>query len=192
MFILLSISKEQTAVVVNYGGPNDFECGAPGLNLGHRMMTSSNGNIFRVTGPLCGNPPVTCGFPSQRPVSRSFYIFIDLCLNKRLSKQSIRMWFEMPSCPLWRDCNECPRTSRFWAVSRLDVHNKFRDGYIMVTFSLNVRPIGWNRSKFAGEISRAFATFPELWINHFFMTCLLSRSHHIPVFAWGLYLPREY
>ena len=29
-------------------------------------MTSSNGNIFRVTGPLCGE------FPSQRPVTRGF------------------------------------------------------------------------------------------------------------------------
>ena len=29
------------------------------------MMTSSNGNIFRVAGPLCGNSPVTGEFPSQ-------------------------------------------------------------------------------------------------------------------------------
>ena len=38
--------------------------------------------------PLCeGNPPVTGGFPSQRPVTRSFDVFFDLHLNKRLSKQ---------------------------------------------------------------------------------------------------------
>ena len=49
------------------------------------MMTSSNGNIFCVTGPLW---PVTGGFPSQRPVTWSFGVFFDLCLNKRLSKQS--------------------------------------------------------------------------------------------------------
>ena len=41
------------------------------------MMTSSNGNIFRVTGP--GE------FPTQRPVTRSFDVFFDLRLNKRLS-----------------------------------------------------------------------------------------------------------
>ena len=34
------------------------------------MMTSSNGNIFHVTGPLCGE--FTGEFPSQRPVTRSF------------------------------------------------------------------------------------------------------------------------
>ena len=47
------------------------------------MMTSSNGNIFRVTGPLCGKTPVTGDFPSQRPVTRSFDVFFDLRLNKR-------------------------------------------------------------------------------------------------------------
>ena len=52
------------------------------------MMTSSNGTIFRVTGPLWGESPVTGGFPPRRPVTRSFGVFFDLHLNKRLSKQS--------------------------------------------------------------------------------------------------------
>ena len=35
---------------------------------------------------LCeGDPPITGGFPSQRPVTRSFDVFFDLRLNKRLS-----------------------------------------------------------------------------------------------------------
>ena len=38
---------------------------------------------------LCvGNSPVTSEFPSQRPVTRSFDVFFDLCLNELLSKQS--------------------------------------------------------------------------------------------------------
>ena len=44
-------------------------------------------------------------WPSQRPVTRSFDVFIDLLLNKRFSKQSIRRWFETPSRSLWRLCN---------------------------------------------------------------------------------------
>ena len=37
---------------------------------------------------LCtGNSPVPGEFPSQRPVTRSFDVFFDLCSNKRLSKQ---------------------------------------------------------------------------------------------------------
>ena len=57
-------------------------------------MTSSNGSIFRITGP------------SQRPVTRSFDIFFDLRLNKRLSKQSWGLWFETPARSLWRHCND--------------------------------------------------------------------------------------
>ena len=51
------------------------------------MMTSSNGNIFRVTGRLCGEFAGPGEFPTQRPVTRSFDVFFDLRLNKRLSKQ---------------------------------------------------------------------------------------------------------
>ena len=69
------------------------------------MLTSSNGNIFRVTGLLCGNSPVTGEFPSQRPVTRSFVVFFDLHLNERLGKQSRGWWFGTPSRPLWRHSN---------------------------------------------------------------------------------------
>ena len=49
------------------------------------MMTISNGNIFRVTDFCAGNSPVTDEFPAQRLVVRSFDVFFDLRLNKRLS-----------------------------------------------------------------------------------------------------------
>ena len=52
-----------------------------------------------------GNSPVPGEFTAQRPVTRSFYVFFDLRLNKRLSKQSWGWWFETLSCPLWRHCN---------------------------------------------------------------------------------------
>ena len=35
-----------------------------------------------------GNSPVPGEFPAQRPVPRTFDVFFDLRLNKRLSKQS--------------------------------------------------------------------------------------------------------
>ena len=69
------------------------------------MMTSSNRNIFRVTGPLCGEFTGPGEFPTQRPVTRSFDVFFDLRLNKRLSKQLWGWWFETPSWSLWRHCN---------------------------------------------------------------------------------------
>ena len=38
-------------------------------------------------------------------MTRSFDVFFDLPLNKRLSKQSLGWWFETLSRPLWRHCN---------------------------------------------------------------------------------------
>ena len=51
------------------------------------MMTSSNGNNFRVTGPLWGESTDDRWIPSQRPVTRSLDVLFDLHLNKRFSKQ---------------------------------------------------------------------------------------------------------
>ena len=67
-------------------------------------MTSWNGNIFRVTGPLCGEFASPGEFPAQRPVTWSFDVFFDLRPNKRLSKQPPGWWFETPSWSLWRHC----------------------------------------------------------------------------------------
>ena len=69
------------------------------------MMTSSNGNIFRVTGPLCGEFTSPGEFPTQRPVMRGVDVFFDPHLNKRLSKQPWGWWFETLSWSLWRQCN---------------------------------------------------------------------------------------
>ena len=71
-------------------------------------MTSSNGHIFRATGPLCGEFTGPGEFPTQRPVTRSFDVFFDLRLNKRLSKQPWSWWFETLSWSLWRHRNVSP------------------------------------------------------------------------------------
>ena len=89
--------------------------------LARSMMTSSNGNIFRFTGPLYGNSPVTSEFPSQWLVTRNFDVFFDLCLNKRLSKQSRRRWFETSSWSLWRHYNDM-RVSWTYRYCHLELH----------------------------------------------------------------------
>ena len=65
------------------------------------MMTLSNGNIFRVTGPFCGK------FTGHRWIhlTKASGVFFDLRLNKRLSKKSWGWWFKTPSCALWRHRN---------------------------------------------------------------------------------------
>ena len=54
---------------------------------------------------ICVWTSVTGEFPTQRPVTRSFVVFVDLRLNKRLSKQSWGWWFETPCRSPWRHCN---------------------------------------------------------------------------------------
>ena len=66
----------------------------------HRMKTLST-----LLALFERNPPVTGGFPSQRPVTRSFDVFFDLRLSNWFSGQSIRRWFETPSRSLWCFCN---------------------------------------------------------------------------------------
>ena len=66
----------------------------------HQMET-----IFALLALCAGNSPVTGEFPAQRPVKRSFDVFFDLWLNKRLSKHSWGWLFEMPSCSFWCHCN---------------------------------------------------------------------------------------
>ena len=85
------------------------------------MLTSSNGNIFSVTGHLCAEfaghrwIPAENSGEFQRGIHRSPVnsphkgqcdIFFDLHLNKRLSKHWWGWWFETQSHPLWRLCNE--------------------------------------------------------------------------------------
>ena len=71
------------------------------MNRHTSMMTPSNGNIFQVTGHLCGEFTGPGEFPTKRPVTRSFDVFFDLRLNKRLSKEWWGWWFETLSRPLW-------------------------------------------------------------------------------------------
>ena len=64
------------------------------------MMTSSIGNIFRVTCPLCGEFTGLRWIPHIKDSDAE-----RLRLNKRLSKQSCGWWFETQSSSLWRHCN---------------------------------------------------------------------------------------
>ena len=72
-------------------------------NTGLCIMMTSYMETFSALLAICaGNSPVPGEFPAHRPLTRSFDVFFDLCLNKRLSKQSWGWWFETLSSPLWR------------------------------------------------------------------------------------------
>ena len=82
-----------------------ISCHANWIYRDYHMMTSSNGKFSALLALCEENSPVTGEFPSQRPVTRSFGIFFDLRLNKRLSKPSRHRWSETPSRSLWPHCN---------------------------------------------------------------------------------------
>ena len=76
------------------------------------MMTSWNGNSFRVTDPLWEESIGNWRIYLKGPVTRSFDVFFGMRLNKRLNKLSIRRWFETLWRSLWchsnvsgHDCN---------------------------------------------------------------------------------------
>ena len=99
----------------NYLSLHEITPSGPKTWWRHQMET------FSALLAICvGNSLVTGEFPTQWPVTWSFDVFLDLCLNKRLSKQSGGWWFEMPSCSLWRHCN----VLTYWTHAG---HNKVGD-----------------------------------------------------------------
>ena len=120
------------------------------------MMTSSNGNIFRVTGPLCGEFTGPRWIPAQRPVTRSFDVFFDLRLNKRLSIQSWGWWFETLSCPFWRHCNgDCVDSGDCYQIQRLLPHHHFH---------VNTLRPRQNGRHFADDIFKCIFLNEDVWI----------------------------
>ena len=99
-------SHEPTKYCNWVSGNPTYQCSNQPITKGswwrHQMETLS-----ALLAICAGNSPVTGEFPTRRPVTRSFVVFFDLRLNKRLNKQSWGWWSETPLCPLWRHCNEC-------------------------------------------------------------------------------------
>ena len=92
-------------------------------------MTSSNGSISALLAICAGNSPVPGEFSAQRPAERSFDVFLDLRLKKRLSKPSWGWWFETPSRSLWHHCNKRPGHCRYLQMNFLssNIESNFTD-----------------------------------------------------------------
>ena len=68
------------------------------------------------------NSPITGEFPSQSPGVRSFDVFVDLRLRRRLSKQTRRRCFQTPLRSLLQHCNAC-RISQLWDLPEESEHS---------------------------------------------------------------------
>ena len=113
VWVYVNMIMRNSEQVVNVKSPNSI---SQGLRCSHTCRRCSQWLFitcdvikwkhFHVTGHLCGEFTGPGEFSAQRPVARSFGVFFDLRLNKRLSKQSWGWWLETLSCPLWRYRNE--------------------------------------------------------------------------------------
>ena len=88
-----------TEIVIKFGKFQDFQ----NFNL-------ESFRTFRILTGLC---PEICvnknpWFHSQRPVTWSFYVFLNVSLNKCLSKQLRCRWFVTPWHPKWHGCYVYP------------------------------------------------------------------------------------
>ena len=103
----------------------------------HQMET------FSASLAICGgNSPFTGEFPAQRPVTRSFDVFLDLRLNKRLSKQWWGWWFETPSSPLWLHCNAHVRNDRdTWRTQYIPRNDEICSQFLFVVVCFRILPI---------------------------------------------------
>ena len=92
------------------------------------MMTSSNGNIFRVIGPLCGEFTGPGGFPAQRPVTRGFDDFFDLrqqtiklvIWDANRGHYGIIVMYVLIFCVIRGICFDLDSTQIFWHHSFYD------------------------------------------------------------------------
>ena len=114
---------------------------------------------------FAGNSPVIDEFPSQRPVTRSFDVFLDLGLYQHLSKQWRCRWFERPRRSLWRHCNGCPGLCAIWLqpVRRNELTHWGRDkmaGSFQTTFQISFLEWKW----ISLRMSLKFVSV--VWINN--------------------------
>ena len=139
---------------------------------------------------LCeGNPPVSGGFPSQRPVTRSLDIFFDLNLNKQLNKQSRCWWFETPSCLLWRDCNVLKRG--FKMLYDHYFHCKYQVITMLLIYGLPTQSLEFGFKAFAIELKwKISLNFTHTPIAHVYYKQIQDSSPKILVYSTSLnYLP---
>ena len=112
------------------------------------MMTSSNGNIFRVTGHLCGEFTGLRWIHRTKASDAGLWFFSLICaLNKQLSKQSRSWWFETPSRSVWRHCNVLDHHCfRQWLVAVLASRHCLNQWRLVVNLILSNK-VQWNFDK---------------------------------------------
>ena len=118
-----------TILFLAYFRPIWHICNAIGNNT--IMMTSWNGNIFRITGPFLG------GFTGHRwtPLTKAsvaeLWCFLWSVFEQTLCRQSRRREFETTSRSVWRHYNDVTAILQVWWISTLTLTSLFVAHYIL-------------------------------------------------------------
>ena len=121
------------------------------------MMTSSNGKFSALLALCAGTLPVTGELPTQRPVTRSFDVFVELCVNKQLSKQPCGWCFQTPVSSLWRHCNACSAT--YWLLYKASLPET---NVKKTSFDINRC---WNGSRPSAKLAWVFFAMADTWMK---------------------------
>ena len=142
-----------TLIHVSKRGPRSYNQNGTKINevingayLISSMMTSSNGNIFRVIGPLCREFTGPRWIPHTKASDAELWCFLWSTPNKRLSKQMQSWWFETHSPPLWRHSN----VSAWYLPRSYEKYKDNRTAYLRTHHSsfLGRTPLHiWHRGK---------------------------------------------
>ena len=140
--------------------------------------------IFSALLALCaGNSSVPGEFPTQRPVSvtRSFDVFFDLRLNKRLTKQWWCRWFETPSRPLWRQCNDITFLYQSYTFLFILKYISPRLRFVLMS---NFLPWTWQiflegSEKFLSLTSPPVGIYATAWMDSWRVTLCVIRYYYV-------------
>ena len=131
-----------------------------------------------------GNSPASGEFPAQRPVTQSFDTSFDLCVNKRLRKQSRGWWFEALSCPLWRHRNGALRAIHqlYQAPSSTPAVMGCSDNYTVGEFRnfpiITIQLAVCRLSHYQGDYFITDIVY--LGLLHFYLNCMYFQTHVAP------------
>ena len=154
-------------------------------------MTSSNGNIFRVTGPLLGESTGHRWIPITKASDAELWCFSWSVLEQTLSKQSRRRWFETPSRLLWRHCNGTSLITKAGSFRTLFHIQQFSRSYLYKYSPLIIGP-NFDPLLIAGYIDYYNLTSTFLLLLQRQRACLLPNIRlGLRFYAWwkGLTVP---
>ena len=141
------------------------------------MSLTENRNIFTLLDLCQGNLPVTCGFPSQWPVTQSFDVFFAVPLNRC----SRCRWFETLWRSLWRHWNVIKKNLHIFPKHYIVTWNiglkKLEGGY--TGFTLSVRPSVCRRHGFRSISQVCFG----MSISNFICMLMVAIGRSLSIFS---------